>query len=92
MVKCLSKIDSNLIWQGKESQAGSFPEFKQRIQICLRESKETHYWYRIINKLEIGDRNLCKILLPESIEIMLIFGSISSKIKNKIKNQESNNI
>ena len=60
-------------------------EFNQRIQICLRESKETHYWYRIINKLEIGDRNLCKILLPESIEIMLIFGSISSKIKNKIK-------
>ena len=67
-------------------------EFNQRIQICLRESKETHYWYRIINKLEIGDRNLCKILLPESIEIMLIFGSISSKIKNKIKDQESNNI
>lgn len=83
--RCLFIIESNLIWQGKESQAGSFAEFKQRIQICLREAKETHYWYRIINQLEIGDRNLCSILLQESTEIMLIFGSISSKTKNKIK-------
>ena len=81
----LSKSATSIGANYQESQAGSFAEFKQRIQICLREAKETHYWYRIINQLEIGDRNLCSILLQESTEIMLILGSISSKTKNKIK-------
>ena len=83
----LSKSSTSIGANYSESQAGSFAEFKQRIQICLREAKETYYWFRVIQKLEISKENNFQLelkrLTQESKEIQLILGSISAKIKNK---------
>jgi len=81
----LSKSSTSIGANYQESQAGTSKEFKQRIQICLREAKETNYWYKIISRLQIGDIKERKRLLQESKEIMLIFGSIATK------NYEKNN-
>lgn len=81
----LSKSSTSIGANYQESQAGTSKEFKQRIQICLREARETNYWYRLISCLNIGDNKFCKELLQESKEIMLIFGSIATK------NYERNN-
>lgn len=54
-------------------------EFVQRINICLREARETNYWYKIINKLDIGESKLRKDLLKESNEIMLMFGAMHAR-------------
>jgi four helix bundle protein len=83
----LSKSCTSIGANYEESQASSFAEFRQRIQICLRESRETHYWIKLLRQVYEQD-NSAKIsqldeLLQESLEIKLIFGAISSKVKNK---------
>ena len=76
----------------EESQAGTYKEFSNRIQICLRESKETNYFFRVLKKLKLENTDFrfkdkekyqLKLLelLKESEELMKIFGSISSKTK-----------
>ena len=42
-IKIFDTASTGFIPQGKESQAGTSREFKQRIQICLREARETNY-------------------------------------------------
>ena len=75
----LSKSSSSIGANYEESQACTKNEFKQRIAICLREARETNYWYRVIDKLQLGDNIKRKELLQESKELKLIFGSIHSK-------------
>ncbi len=62
----LSKSSTSVGANYQESQAGTRREFKQRIQICLREAKESNYWYKIISRLELGDNKERKRLLQES--------------------------
>ncbi len=85
----LSKSATSIGANYTESQAGSFAEFKQRIQICLREARETYYWLKIIRRLDVENNKEIKInldqLLKEANEIQLILGAISTKIKNKTK-------
>jgi len=75
----LSKSSSSIGANYEESQACTKNEFKQRISICLRESRETNYWFKVIDALALGDENKRKSLLRESHEIKLIFGSIHTK-------------
>ncbi len=88
----LSKSASAIGANYEESQAASYAEFYHRIQICLREARETYYWLQIIRNLELTKENFkikdqssfeikLEELLNESKEINLIFGAISSKIK-----------
>ena len=85
----LSKSATSIGANYTESQAGSFAEFKQRIQVCLREARETYYWLKIIQRLDVENNKENKMnldqLLKEANEIQLILGAISSKIKNKTK-------
>jgi len=84
----LSKSSSSIGANYEESQACTKNEFKQRIAICLREARETNYWYRVINKLKLGDDDQRKYLLQESKELKLIFGSIHSKCHWKECNEK----
>lgn len=43
--------------------------------------RESNYWLRICEKVNISDKILCEELLKESSELKNILGSISSKIK-----------
>jgi four helix bundle protein len=71
----------------EESQASSIAEFRQRIQICLRESRETHYWLKLMKAVHDTDNSGFKHqidrLIQESLEIKRIFGAISAKVKGK---------
>ena len=42
----LSKSGTSMGANYEESQAGTYNEFRNRIQICLREAKETNYFLR----------------------------------------------
>ena len=72
-----------------ESQAGSYAEFRQRIQICLREARESHYFLKVIARLKLRDDHAFTTaldrLLQEAHELTLIFGAISAKTNNKRK-------
>jgi len=56
-------------------------DFKYRISICKKESKETQYWLRVIAKA-IDEENLkesCRKLWQEAKELSMIFATIASK-------------
>jgi len=75
----LSKSSSSIGANYEESQACTKNEFKHRISICLREARETNYWFRLIDELKLGDDEKRKYLIQESHEIKLIFGAIHTK-------------
>lgn len=79
----LSKSGTAMGANYEESQAAvSRKEFENKIAICLKESKESNYWLRVIRKLEIGDRDECTQLVQESFEFKSIFASIIVKSKH----------
>ena len=88
----LSKSGTSIGANYEESQTGTYNEFRSRIQICLREARETNYFLRVLDGLELEKTYLkfkdkekyvseLKRLLTESDEIKRIFGSISKKTK-----------
>ena len=66
----------------EESQAASSKaDFRNKVNISLREMRESNYWLRIFKSLHIGANAKCSYLVQESIELKKILGSISSKMK-----------
>lgn len=60
----------------------SKPDFYNKINISLKEMRESNYWLRIINGISEADNEL-KYLLNESEELKRILGSIYSKSAKK---------
>lgn len=77
----LSKSSTSMGANYEESQATTFKEFRAKISICLREARETHYWYKVIDRLKLGNINERNKLLQEADELKHIFGSIKSKVR-----------
>ena len=63
----------------EEAQGGiSKADFINKINISLKEMRETNYWLRILTEISEADNEL-KSLLKESEELKKILGSIYSK-------------
>ena len=77
----LSKATTSIGANYEESQASTPKEFHAKVAISLRESLETCFWYKVINKLNLGKEDIRRYLIQESKEISLIMGSIASKTK-----------
>jgi four helix bundle protein len=56
--------------------AESKKDFRHKIAICKKESKETKHWLRMIAKANPGRKDTCKKLWQEAQELTLIFSSI----------------
>lgn len=61
--------------------AESKMDFKHKIGICKKESRECKHWLRMIVVAEPNTRDKAKILWQESKELNLIFNSINNKLK-----------
>jgi len=65
----------------EESQAASSrKDFLNKINISLREIRESNYWLRIIQELNYEDNEKAEYLVNESEELKKILGSISAKV------------
>ena len=84
----ISKAATSIGANYEESQASSFREFTQKVRIALREARESNYFLRIVDELEIGNIDERRFLVNESKELTLILGSIVSKCDQK-KDQRS---
>lgn len=62
--------------------AESKKDFKHKIAICKKESKETKHWLRMIARANPNKKTQCKKLWSEAQELTLIFSSILSPKKN----------
>ncbi|WP_226064701.1 four helix bundle protein [Kaistella polysaccharea] len=66
----------------EESQAGSSKaDFKNKVKISLRESRESNYWLRVIKALDEKQNQELDDLLAESTELKNIFGAIVNNTK-----------
>jgi four helix bundle protein len=64
-------------------EAESGKDFKHKLGIAKKESRETKHWLRMIVKAVPDLKEETKILWQEAKELSLIFNSIINKIKNK---------
>lgn len=86
-----NSINNSLISQGVRSGtsiganymeadgAESKKDFKHKIAICKKESKETMHWLRMIAKANPDRKEECRKLWKEVHELALIFSSILKK-------------
>lgn len=56
--------------------ASSKKDFKNKIYICKKESKETKYWLQLLSKASPEDADLCRLLWKETHELTMIFSKI----------------
>ena len=61
--------------------AESKKDFRHKIAICKKESKETKHWLRMIARANPDRKDECKELWNEAQELTLIFSSILSPKK-----------
>ncbi|KKP57463.1 MAG: hypothetical protein UR51_C0017G0010 [Candidatus Moranbacteria bacterium GW2011_GWF1_34_10] len=70
--------------------AESKKDFRHKIGICKKESKETMYWMRMLAREVDKEKDLCRILWKESQELTLIFSAtINTLDENNKKSKES---
>jgi len=60
-------------------------DFNGKVSIALKEMRESNYWLRVLNSLELGNKSLSDELVQESTELKKILGSISSKVSKSIR-------
>ena len=78
----LGKSSTSLGANYEESQAGSSKaDFKNKVKISLRETRESNYWLRIIKALQESENLELERLLTESTELKNIFGAIVNNTK-----------
>lgn len=63
--------------------AESGKDFKHKIGICKKESRETKYWLRIIATTTTELKEQARILWQEAKELHLIFNTIYQKVNAK---------
>lgn len=61
------------------NETDSKKDFKNKIRIAKKEAKETIYWLELITGNNPVDKQLVKVLLNESTELMKILASIYDK-------------
>jgi four helix bundle protein len=81
----LSKSATSIGANYEESQSATYKEFVNKNRIALREAKESIYWLKIMQRLQIGNAESLKHLIHECMEISNIFGSIVSKADKRQK-------
>lgn len=68
----------------EEAQAASSgADFKNKVNIALKEIRETYYWIKIISAIEDQHKTEIIKIQNEVKELSLIFGSIASKVSNR---------
>ncbi|MBI5477196.1 MAG: four helix bundle protein [Ignavibacteriales bacterium] len=65
--------------------AGSKDDFTYKMNIALKEARETHYWLRLLSDSKFIDKKYIDPTITEADEIKKIIGSIVSKMRGKSK-------
>ena len=79
LVKASGSVGANYI---EANEALSKKDFRMRIKICRKESKERRYWLRLVDTKDVTELEEERAyLINESTELMNIFGSILQKSK-----------
>ena len=79
LIKASGSVGANYI---EANEALSKKDFRMRIKICRKESKENRYWSKLVDVQNVPEQEQeRKYLEQEATELMNIFGSILRKSK-----------
>jgi four helix bundle protein len=73
LVRSGTSVGSNYV---EADDADSKKDFRFKIGLCRRESRETKHWLRMIVAAEVQLRDEARLLWQEAKELNLIFGAI----------------
>jgi four helix bundle protein len=73
LIRAATSIGANY---GEANDAESRKDFRHKVGLCRKESKETKHWLRMIVAAEPKLREPCATLWQEAKELNLIFGAI----------------
>lgn len=62
-------------------------DYIYKMNIALREARETHYWLRLMKNSAMLDSEESDPMISESEEIKKVLGAIVSKLRNKSKSK-----
>jgi four helix bundle protein len=80
LVRCASSIGANYC---EADDAESPADFRHKIGICKKESRETKYFLNLMLTIIPESRATLEILCQEAKELNLIFNKIYMKVNNK---------
>lgn len=78
LIRSAASVDANYC---EADDAESKMDFKHKIGICKKESREVKHWLRMIAVAEPNYKEELKVLWIEAKELNLIFNSINNKLK-----------
>lgn len=80
LVRSATSLGANY---GEADEAGSKKEFRYRISLCCRESRECKHWLRMLSIACPDSRNNARPLWKEANELTRIFATIHRRSKPK---------
>ncbi len=63
-------------------------EFAMKMGIALKEARETHYWLRLIEAVDLLKPARMKAIIQEAAELKKILGAIVSRARGKSKSTQ----
>ena len=84
LVRSATSIGANY---GEADEAGSKKEFRYRISVCKRESRETKHWLRMLAVASPQSKAGARPLWKEANELTMIFAAIFRKGKDEENDQ-----
>jgi four helix bundle protein len=77
LIRSATSIGANYM---EANGSDSRRDFKNKISICKKESKETTHWLRMLSIVLPGKKDKLRLLWQEAQELVLIFSSITRKL------------
>ncbi len=77
VIRSATSIGANYM---EADSAESKSDFRHKISLCKKESKETMHWLQMIATATPDRKNDCRKLWQEAHELVLIFSSIVKKV------------
>ncbi len=74
--------------RGAESRA----DFCHKLQVALKEMRETRYWLRLIQTAGYGETVVVNFLVDEATQLRAIFGKAVATARGKARHLEINNL
>ncbi|MFA6047419.1 MAG: four helix bundle protein [Parcubacteria group bacterium] len=84
LIRSITSIGANYC---EANGASSRKDFKNKIHICKKETKESMYWLQVLAKAAPEHKVKCRELWRESQELAMIFSKIINTMENKDKNK-----
>lgn len=85
LIRSGTSIGANCSEAKYAQSAQSDRDFLHKLEIALKEARETEYWLILLLEADLVKEQRIKLLRQESNEIIKILVAITKKIKQKIK-------